>query len=369
MIPGMAGSSPRPTRRGFRRGLTELLFSLRTEAHTPLLQALSIGMGVLIGCLPIYGLHLGVCVVVNRLFRLNLIKMYVATNINNPFSAPFLVYLEIQIGSVLRQGKVYEHTMETARTLLLRDFLFDIVVGSLAVGLLLGTVFALLTFIAVRRINRAPAMAELVDQTGGRYLDAGLLHWELSRASLRIDPFFRKIVSSNVLPESGSLLHIGCGRGLLLVFLDVASRSKPGESEPEPDPSLSLSGVDDNSAKVKIARQVLGSRARVECEGIGAYNFGSHDVVVNLDQFKSAGRKEKETLLRRAAKAVKPGGLLIIRVSTAQPWRGPWPFTGLTESRVIDVLEDDRMGFTTGVLYRSPRRAVVLARRPEPGQT
>lgn len=368
MIPGMTEISPRPTRRGFRRGFTELLFSLRTEAHTPFLQALSVGVGALIGCLPIYGLHLGACVLVNRLFRLNLIKMYLATNINNPFSAPFLVYLEIQVGAYLRQGTIYQHTLENARTLLLRDFFLDIVVGSLTVGVFSGVLFAALTFVAVRQINRAPAIARLVDKTAHRYLDIGLLRWEVSRACLRFDPFYRKIIVSGALPESGSLIHIGCGRGLLLTFLDVAAQPDPSEPGTEPDTPIRLHGVDNDSTKIDIARRVLGNRARVKCENAGAYHFGRYDIVVNLDQFKSVPRKDRETVLKRAVEAVEPGGVLILRASTAQPWMGLWTFTGLTESRVMDVLEDVRLGFTTRVLYRSLRRVVILATRPESDQ-
>ena len=365
MISEMADTSPRPTRRGFRRGFTDLIFSLRTEAQTPLLQALSVGTGVLIGCFPLYGLHLGACVLVNRLFRLNLIKMYLATNINNPFSAPFLVYLEIQLGSLLRRGYIYEHTMETARTLLLRDFLLDIVLGSLTIGLLLGVPLAILTFFAVRRLNRNPTMSKLVDRTARRYLDVGILHWEIARACLRFDPFYREIIASGALPKRGSLIHIGCRRGLVLAFLDVAAGADDGSTAAALVDSLRLGGVDDNPARVEVARRVLGNRARIECENLETFEPGRCDVVVNLDQFKSVVRRNRETALWRAAEAVEPGGMLVVRASTAQPWMGLWPFTGLTESRVIKVVEDLRRGFTIRVLYRSLRRVVILATRPD----
>jgi len=345
--------------------LTDLIFSLRTEAQTPLLQSLSVGTGVLIGCLPIYGLHLGACVLVNRLFRLNLIKMYLATNINNPISAPFLVYLEIQLGSLLQRGKFYEHTLEAARTLLLRDFLLDIVLGSLTIGLLLGIPLAILTFFAVRRLNRNPAMSTLVDRTARRYLDVGFLHWEISRACLRFDPFYREIIASGALPERGSLTHIGCRRGLVLAFLDVVASGNAGGPATALGDSLSLGGVDDDPARVELARRVLGDRARVECENLETFNPGRCDVVVNLDQFKSVGRRNRETALWRAAEAVEPGGMLIVRASTAQPWRGLWPYTGLTESQVIKVVTDLHRGFTIRVLYRSLRRVVILATRPK----
>ena len=356
MILGMAGTSHLPTRRGFRRGLKELLFSLRTEAHTPWLQGLSVGAGVFIGCLPIYGLHLAACVIVNRLFRLNLIKMYLATNINNPFSAPFLVYAELQIGALVRHGAFYQHTLETARTIRLREVVLEIVVGSMTVGVVCGVVFAALTFLLVRRINNHSEMSGLVEETGQRYLEIGLHYWEYSRARLRFDPFFRHLLGSNVLPIRGSLVHIGCGYGLLLSLLDVAANAEPGGS-------LVLGGVDDNPKKIEVARRVLKDRAQVVCQKIDQHDFGTADVIVNLDQLKSVDRSVRETVLEKAARSVAPGGLLIVRVSTSRS-RRMWPsLSGLSELRVVSVLERVQPGFSTTELYRSVRNVVILARR------
>jgi SAM-dependent methyltransferase len=279
------------------------------------------------------------------------------------------VYLEIQLGALLRGGRIHEHTLETARSLHLRDFFLDIVLGSLTVGLSLGILFAALTFVAVRRINRAPAMAKLVDKTAHQYLEAGFFHWEISRACLRFDPFYRKIIASESLPESGSFIHIGCGTGLLLTFLDVATHAEPSTPGAAAGTQLRLRGVDPNPAKIDIARRILGDRARVECENLRDFQFGRSDVVVSLDQLKSAPKKDRERVLKRAAETVEPGGVLIIRASTAQPWMGLWPFPGLTESRVMEVLTELRSGFTTRVLYRSLRRVVILATRPESDQT
>jgi len=360
----MKGTTARPPRQGFRRGLTELLYSLRTEAHTPLLQALSVATGVFIGCLPFYGFHLGACVVVNRLFRLNLVKMYLATNLNNPFSAPFLVYLEIQTGSLLRQGRFYEHTVESARNLVLRNFLFDILLGATAIGILLGAVFGLLTFIAVHRINRSPVFARLVDQTAHRYLESGLVRWEISRASLRFDPFYRAFTHANPIPDKGSLVHIECGNGLMLTYLDVMLGPRPEKSASPGALNLNLYGVDHRPKKVEIAQQVLGDRARIECANLEVHELVRHDVVVNLDRLKSVGRTHRTELLRRIATSVAPGGMLIIRASTAHIASDRWPATGLTEGHVLEVLKDLGPGFRTSALYRSLRRVVIVARRP-----
>ena len=45
-------------------------------------------MGALVGGLQVYGFHLPLGVVLSRVFRLNLIAMFLATNLRNPILAP-----------------------------------------------------------------------------------------------------------------------------------------------------------------------------------------------------------------------------------------------------------------------------------------
>ena len=91
-----------PRRRGW---LARRVFQhLRREYSSANRDAVAIGVGAFIGCLPIYGLHLLLTIVVGRLLRLNRLKMYLAANISNPLIAPFLIFAEIQTGAWLRRG-------------------------------------------------------------------------------------------------------------------------------------------------------------------------------------------------------------------------------------------------------------------------
>jgi hypothetical protein len=77
-------------------------------------------------------------VVLSRALRLNLITMFLTTNLNNPIFAPLLVYAELQVGGLLRNGAFYHHTLATVRQLRLLDFAADLIVGSIVVGLAAG---------------------------------------------------------------------------------------------------------------------------------------------------------------------------------------------------------------------------------------
>ena len=114
----------------------------------------AVGIGCFLGALPVYGIHLGVCIVVARLFRLNEAVMYAAANISNPFFAPFLIAAEIEIGEYMRHGHVatgldtaafghsFWDTLMTAP-----DLFLSCVYGSVPLGIGIGLVLGPLAWI------------------------------------------------------------------------------------------------------------------------------------------------------------------------------------------------------------------------------
>ena len=104
----------------------------------------AVGLGLFVGALPVYGIHLGVCVVLARIFRLNDAVMYAAANISNPFFAPFLIALEIAIGDYLRHGTVhgvdtsaFGHSfLETLKTA--PELFYSCCYGSVVLGIAMG---------------------------------------------------------------------------------------------------------------------------------------------------------------------------------------------------------------------------------------
>ncbi len=86
--------------------MRRLMRDLRIEASGPGREAAAVGLGVFIGALPVYGLHLLLCLAAGWLLRLNRLKLYVAANISNPLMAPLLILSEIQAGALARRGEL-----------------------------------------------------------------------------------------------------------------------------------------------------------------------------------------------------------------------------------------------------------------------
>src|SRR4051794_22674887 len=89
-----------------------VFYDLRTEGSGTGREAAAIGLGIFIGCLPLYGLHLALCWLVGWGLKLNRLKLYLAAHVSNPLFAPTLVFVEIQIGAWLRRGAMHELTLD-----------------------------------------------------------------------------------------------------------------------------------------------------------------------------------------------------------------------------------------------------------------
>lgn len=106
-LPSEKDETPPPAPRRSLLGLHRLRTWFREllRAHlSPRETGLAVGIGIFIGVLPIYGLHLVACLVAARRLGLNHALVYAAANISNPFFAPFLVAAGIYLGSLLRTG-------------------------------------------------------------------------------------------------------------------------------------------------------------------------------------------------------------------------------------------------------------------------
>ena len=149
-----AGDQPAPEPRRSRLGLHRLRSWFRgvLRAHlSPREAGLAVAVGVFIGVLPVYGLHLPICVLVARRLGLNQAVVYGAANISNPFLAPFLVAGGLHLGALIHTGKA-PTTLELgegalwtlvqeAPILYLECFLGSLVIGA-GLGPLLGGIVA-----------------------------------------------------------------------------------------------------------------------------------------------------------------------------------------------------------------------------------
>jgi uncharacterized protein (DUF2062 family)/trans-aconitate methyltransferase len=379
-----------------RHRLRELLYRLRVEGGTPGQQAAAVALGIFIGCTPLYGLHLPLCIIFARLLGLNRLKTYIAAHISTPVLLPFLLFAEIQVGRLLRGAQ----PLSIRPGQMKQDFDFwhwrawggDLLVGSVVLGAALAALFGLITLLLLWRGRRPPEVEALIEQTAHRYIEAGLLHTEFVRGKLRHDPLYFWLLHSGLLPARGLLLDLGCGRGILLSLLVTAGEQAARGEYPKtwpPPPCPALRAIEGRSKIAQVARQALGNHATVESADLRGAELPAASGILLFDVLHYLPPPDQERLLARIAAALEPGALLLVREADADAgWRfhavrfterlsallralfrrGPWPqplhyrsaraWHHLLVSLGFDVERED-MGMGTpyaNVLLRAVRR-------------
>lgn len=306
--------------------VAELHYQLRTEGATPIGNGVAVGVGVFIGCLPLYGLHLLLCVVAARLLRVSRIKTYLAANVSNPVLAPFLLYLELGVGHWLFAGRWPALAIESLN--LDRPWLLgrDIFAGSAVVGTALGLLLGALAFHLALRWRAASFEVQLREEASRPFLRCGISHWEFVRGKLTYDPMFREILRSQVLPTEGRLVDVGCGRGILLALLDTARRLGPRLHAPPgwraPSEKLELEGIELDPKKAAVAAEALGAAARITVGDAATSRFSRARAILLLDVLHYLEGEQQEGVVSRVAQALEPGGVVVVReVDAGLGWR------------------------------------------------
>lgn len=161
-----------------------------------------------------------------------------------------------------------------------------------------------------------PAWRRLLRDVARRY--AGLYDRRFVAVKLRYDPVYLAILGSGVLPSEGRLVDLGCGRGILLALLDAARRmSDPPSGWRPPGERLALEGFEVRPREVAIARAVLGPAATITAADATAVPLPPARVFVLLDVLHYLPRASQDALLARVARALEPGGVLILRDADA----------------------------------------------------
>ena len=265
-------TSVRPTssadlpRRRLGRTIAEMHVQLRTEGDTPVRKALSVGLGTLVGCTPLYGLHLPLCAGLAKLFGLNLIRTYLAAYVGNPLTLPFLLYAELGVGNLLFGDSWPALSFDELQLVNVWSLGRNILVGSVALGLVLGAVFAVIAYAIGSRWEAPPLRALLIEGASRRYVEAGIFHWEVVRGKLKGDPIYFALLESGLLPREGLLVDLGCGRGILLSLLAAARqlRREGKWSAPRSPPAeLALAGVELRPRIAAVAAGALGADAEI----------------------------------------------------------------------------------------------------------
>jgi uncharacterized protein (DUF2062 family) len=310
--------------------LRRLFQGLRTEGAGAHRETAAVALGVFIGCLPLYGLHLAICWVVGFLLGLNRLKMYFAANVSNPFVAPWLVFAEVQVGAWVRRGSFHRVTREAIASTGLAVFGVDALVGSLFVGAALAFVAAWGTYSLVRATGEERPFAELVRRASDRYVGTSITAWEFARGKLRMDPIYRATLAAGVLPSGGTLLDVGCGQGLALALLVEARRSADEGTWPRGWPAPprfdAMIGVELRHRVATLARIALEGEATIVAADVRTLPLAPARAVLLFDVLQLLTPVEQEVLVAHLAERLEPGGAVVVREADAA---AGWRFTAV----------------------------------------
>ncbi len=307
--------------------LQRVIHGLRSEGDSRTREAVAIGTGVAIGCLPFWGTHFFLCWGAGWLFRLNRLKVYFAAHLINPLVLPPLLYAEIQAGAWLQRGETHALARATFDSTTAWGFAGDLVIGSLAVGAVLGLAGAAVTYVS-RRPVADPFFRQLTRRAADRFLQSGITPWEFARGKLTGDPVYRHALLEELRGREGTLLDLGCGQGLLLALVaeaqDMAKAGTWPSSHGLPPRFSRLIGIELRTRVARNGAKALEGEAEILTGDVRETGLPPADVVAIFDVLHMLPIGEQDRLLRDVRRILPADGRLYIRDADA---RAGWRFT------------------------------------------
>ncbi len=153
------------------------------------------------------------------------------------------------------------------------------------------------------------------------YLEADRYAYYFARCKLAADPLFTDLLLSGALSGCQHVVDLGCGQGLLTAWLHAAQTQRfEGDwpaGWPEPPRPLHIRGVDLRRASIRRAQVAWGHLAQFEVQDIRETDCRGADAVLVLDVVHYLDYAGQTALLNRVRSALRPGGVLVLRVADA----------------------------------------------------
>jgi len=329
---------------------------LRGGRQSPARLATAVAAGLFIGSLPLYGLHFLLCLLLCVPLGLDFVVAYLAANISNPFVAPFLITLEVEVGSLLTTGQHAAFTLARAKQTGILGFAWQAGVGSVLVGAGLAALGGSAAYAVARACKgEEPAGDEpfdaAIERTIARYARAPIADRFYVAGKLRSDPLARML--SELPGDFGRVLDAGAGRGQFGLLLLELGRCRQ------------IRGLDADPRKVRVARAAAGDAARFEFGDLLDLPECELDTVLLIDVLHYLPFAEQGELLLRVAGRVQSGRILIRELDGVRGARsfvtraGEWfaKLTGYNRGRATRayrpaseiVAELTRLGFSCQV--------------------
>jgi 2-polyprenyl-3-methyl-5-hydroxy-6-metoxy-1,4-benzoquinol methylase len=260
---------------------------------------------------------------------------------------------QVELGSLLLTGQHAAFTVEQARAIGFGGYVAQAFVGSLTLGTVLALAGGLVTWAVSRRFRRRTPLSDAIARTVARYATAPRADRAYVEVKLTSDPVVgllaehRELVprfvgneehqrrgtalQSGFSAESAARTQLGAalpaarfgGNATLGRVVDAgAGRGQLGLLLVELGRCSSLTAFDWDARKVEVARAAAGAEARVERAALTDWSWDEADTVLFVDVLHYLDRQEQDDVLRRAARALAPGGRVLVRdVDASQGWR------------------------------------------------
>lgn len=280
---------------------------MRKEGLDPRRAAAAVFLGIFIGIVPIYGLQTLAAIGVAVVFRLNKPLTVAATFINNPLLLPLIIFSSVELGCLLWTGSFQRLNLAALiamRTHINKEQLFIWVIGSVALGVLIGAIGAVITAIVIHLRQRAPV--DPVLQAHVRFVNAMFSQCtrkvrEFVQWKLRLDKIFELLAAENL--GSGTIVDLGCGYGIALCFAACDDKRRR------------LIGCDLDARRIAVARKALGTlNADLTAADVRQFELPTAELILILDVLHYLPAAEQTILLKRCCSALAPNGILIFRV-------------------------------------------------------
>jgi uncharacterized protein (DUF2062 family) len=125
--------------------LKDYIIRFNKKGLSPAEIASAVALGNFIGFIPIIGTHTIIALGLSYVLRLNTLIVFLGTQISNPISFPFQIFLSAEIGNLILHGRFLE--IKFSRDIsYLNHYIWPIIVG----GLVLGIVVSGLSFFLIK---------------------------------------------------------------------------------------------------------------------------------------------------------------------------------------------------------------------------
>lgn len=137
-----------------------MLRKLKTKIRAFLAKGLSpteiafgVSLGNFVGILPFLGLHTVIALGLAYLMRLNMGVVFLGTQISNPLSFPFILFVSAQIGSLVLNGAFLDLNFSGDAITIIKQYIYPTLLGSIFLGLAVGIVTYPITLSFARRFR------------------------------------------------------------------------------------------------------------------------------------------------------------------------------------------------------------------------